>query len=160
MDPVRIFRVLLGAAIFLLATFLFEPSLFGGRLPADLMAAEMFRNVVGVVGAVCGILVMFDAIFPKPAARPAPSYRAFEPEPPAPAAEPKAAFSPMAEPEAKSEAQPDEAAAEAPWGSYVAPDEHTLGAARSLVEAELAEGATKPVIEGGLPHPPPRDDTH
>lgn len=159
MDPVRIFRALLGAAIFLLATFVFEPSLFGKSLPADLMAAEMFRNVVGVVGAICGILVAFDALFPKPKPKPSPSYRAFEPEPAAPAAETKVvAFSPMAAPEAPLEPEPDEEAAKAAWGSYVEPDEHTLTAARSLVEAEFAEGATAPVVGAGLPPPPPRTD--
>jgi len=193
MDLVRLFRVLLGAAIFLLAAFVFEPSLLGGRLPADLMAAEMFRSVVGVVGAICGILVVFDALFPRPKPQPTSSYRAIQPKPAppapvveapaveAPAAEPPAAealvtetpvaetpvaepnvvaFAPLAEPvpEAPPEPQPDEEAAELPWGSYVEPDEHTLKAARSLVEADLAEGATKPVVGEGLPPPPPRAD--
>ncbi len=188
MDPVRLFRVLLGAAIFLLAAYVFEPSLFGGLLPAELMSAEMFRNVVGVVGGISGILVVFDALFPK--RRTASSYRDFEP-PPAPlvaetpvvetpvvevptaetpVVEPNVvAFAPPSppppsepepepEPDAPLEPQPDEEAAEPPWGSYVAPDEPTVAAARSLVEAELAEGATKPVIVEGLPPPPPRAD--
>jgi hypothetical protein len=206
MDLVRPFRVLLGAVIFLLAAFLFEPSLFGGRLPAELMAAELLRSVVGVIGAICGLLVIFDALFPKaqpqpermqtyqayepeqapePEPEPMRSYRAFEPAPrpepepepepaaaqptvvafaPPPPPEPEVASEPEPEPEPEPQPEPqptpepDEEAAEPAWGGYVEPDEHTLAAARSLVEAELAEGATKPVIGGGLPPPPPRAD--
>jgi hypothetical protein len=159
MDSVRLLRTLLGLAIFLAAAYLFEPSLFGGRLPAELMANEMLRNVVGVAGAVGGILLMIDALFPKPKPAAEPLFSPIPtPEPLAPAV---AAFRDLPQPANTDEAAPtaEEIASEQPageekvWGAYVAPDADTLSAARSLVEADYETPKPPPAVEAAPPEP-------
>lgn len=189
MDGTRLIRALMGLGVFGGAAYLFEPSLFGGRLPNELMDQEPLRNVLGVGGAMGGILLVIDALFPK--TKPAPAYAPFTadaadvpPEPPPlarsePEPEPEhpSAFEPAPEavavessvlalrppaPEAAAEPQDlAEAPAEEPvWGAYVAPDEDTLNAARSLVESEFAppQPGDEPEIGQGLPPPPPKPD--